>query len=469
MDSPKRHQTLKSWIASAAILGSFLCNGMIISIQANIYDALVEKSSSLGISNSLMSKLINLKDTHMTYYGILFGIFKLTVFISSTLFSKYLSSFGVRKVFIGGLVISSMTIILGIIAQNKLHSMLGGETLLIILATVRIIGAVGTTIFFGSSFAIMKELFSKSIGTVFAMEQLFLATGILIGQHCSTPIQLLGFALLVFTFISSLTLPSFKSFDSLGNLGIPQALKKSQIALSALSVFSASIAIRTLHTAADRHLTLEINLTAPQIKYFFMMYTLICALVTPFWGFLSDKIDPKFVILLGSFQTSLGFVLLGPLPPTGLQASHSLSFVSLLLTGSGIVAQLVSAFKEVQTSAVANGFPTGLSTSFLMASIWTAAFALGAFIGPVTEGILFDHIGFAWSTLFVVGWNVLVCLCSAQYLPAKLNTRDIRTESDEEKRYLLDRRHIQQKHYENMLTPLGQSELDCKVSSPLVP
>ena len=72
MATPKKNHT---WIAASAILGSFLCQGMIISIESNISNAVEVKSS-------------NLKDIPMTYYGILFGIFKLTVFMCSTLFTK---------------------------------------------------------------------------------------------------------------------------------------------------------------------------------------------------------------------------------------------------------------------------------------------------------------------------------------------------------------------------------------------
>ena len=178
-------QSLKSWILSCAILGSFLCTGIIISIQ---------HSDSLPPN---LQRPDELKDIPMTYYGFLFGIFRLTVFISSTLFAKYLSSFGVRKVFLGGLSMAgTMTITFALLNQTQVHLTLREETLVPVLVAVRIIGAAGTTAFLTASFTIVGDLFCNSVGTVFAVEQMFLAIGMLIGQHYSTPtfftIQLLG-------------------------------------------------------------------------------------------------------------------------------------------------------------------------------------------------------------------------------------------------------------------------------------
>merc|ERR1719341_2845897 len=51
----------------------------------------------------------------------------------------------------------------------------------------------------------------------------------------------------------------------------------------------------------------------------------------------------------------------------------------------------------------------------MVSSIWTSAFALGAFVGPTAAGALCDFVGFRWSTLFTLSWNAAVCvaaLCS---------------------------------------------------------
>ena len=58
----------------------------------------------------------------------------------------------------------------------------------------------------------------------------------------------------------------------------------------------------------------------------------------------------------------------------------------MVVAGVGLGAELVAGFTEAQRSAVARGFPDDMSTYSLISSIWTAAFALGAFVGPTVAG-----------------------------------------------------------------------------------
>lgn len=47
--------------------------------------------------------------------------------------------------------------------------------------------------------------------------------------------------------------------------------------------------------------------------------------------------------------------------------------------------------------------PDSIETYGLISGLWTSTFALGAFIGPTVSGVLFEHIGFRQSTIFIVG------------------------------------------------------------------
>ena len=73
----------------------------------------------------------------------------------------------------------------------------------------------------------------------------------------------------------------------------------------------------------------------------------------------------------------------------------------------------MAAFSEAQRAVLARGFPDNLTTYALVSSIWTSTFALGAFVGPTAAGSLYDLVGFRWSMLFPVGWNVVVGLAAA--------------------------------------------------------
>ena len=65
--------------------------------------------------------------------------------------------------------------------------------------------------------------------------------------------------------------------------------------------------------------------------------------------------------------------------------------MSVVVAGVGLGAELVAGFTEAQRSAVARGFPDDMTTYSLISSIWTAAFALGAFVGPTAVGKYRDN------------------------------------------------------------------------------
>merc|ERR1712179_173724 len=145
-----------------------------------------------------------------------------------------------------------------------------------------------------------------------------------------------------------------------------------------------------------------------------MMHGVAYALPNPLWGWMADRYSPKIFIMIGSFLLTLGFIFIGPLPFTGLTPSYELCVFSVVVAGVGLGAQLVAAFSEAQKSAVVMGFPDDISTYSMISSIWTSAFALGAFVGPTVSGALFDAVGFEWSTLFTVSWNMMVSLVTIQ-------------------------------------------------------
>jgi MFS family permease len=41
----------------------------------------------------------------------------------------------------------------------------------------------------------------------------------------------------------------------------------------------------------------------------------------------------------------------------------------------------------------------------MVSGLWTSTFALGSFIGPSVAGVMYDYVGFEYSTLFVVVFN----------------------------------------------------------------
>ena len=56
----------------------------------------------------------------------------------------------------------------------------------------------------------------------------------------------------------------------------------------------------------------------------------------------------RLVIFIGATLLSTGYILVGPLPWTGLTANYNLLMGAVILSGVGLGAQLVAAFTESQ-------------------------------------------------------------------------------------------------------------------------
>ena len=379
-----------------------LFNGMCVSLQAPFYPHEAEKKGATA-----------------TEYGLVFGIFELTVFIVSPFMGKYLPRIGIHRAFCGGISITGiMCVIFGFLDRIN-----NGRIFIGLSFLIRIIEAFGNTAFLSSSFTLVAQLFPDTVATVFALVEMAFGVGMILGPTVggalfqaggyTAPFATLGCILLVQAGLSSMTLPKLKNSstnaDPTQKFGMLQALMIPSVALAVSSVFSASMAVGALQATLERHLA-QFNLSPLHVGFFFMMFGAAYALPNPFWGWMADKYSSKVVIMIGSFLLGLGFLLVGPVPGLGLKSSYELCVFSVIIAGVGLGAQLVAAFSEAQKSAVVKGFPDDISTSSLISSIWTSAFALGAFVGPTASGALYDAVGFEWSTLFTMCWNVAVCL-----------------------------------------------------------
>ena len=118
------------------------------------------------------------------------------------------------------------------------------------------------------------------------------------------------------------------------------------------------------------------------------------ALAAPIWGWICDKkMSPIYVTTMGTFLITVSFVFIGPAPFIPMETKLSVSIASLVVHGIGFAAQLVAGFSGAHREAIANGFADTLNTYAIVSGLWTASFALGAFIGPSVAGVIVDYCG----------------------------------------------------------------------------
>ena len=143
----------------------------------------------------------------------------------------------------------------------------------------------------------------------------------------------------------------------------------------------------------------------------------VYALCAPIWGYMCDKkLPPNVVTALGSVLITISFTFLGPAPFIPIPTMYEVCVAMLVIHGMGFAAELVAGFSSAHREAVRNGFPDNLDTYALISGLWTATFALGAFIGPSVAGLLVDNFTFKYATMFVVVSQITVFLLTAVFL-----------------------------------------------------
>ncbi len=182
------------------------------------------------------------------------------------------------------------------------------------------------------------------------------------------------------------------------------------IAIATYCVAAGSVAIGYLQATLEPHLR-EFNLSPLSIGLLFVIQGAFYGVGAPVFGFLCDKLSSTGKTALkfsGPTLIVLGFILVGPLPFLHfLHKSMTLIIVSLVLNGVGVGAEVVAGFADAQSEAIAEGFPNTTQTHGVISGLWGSAFAFGAFVGPTVSGVLFEAVGFAWGTLFVIGIQIV--------------------------------------------------------------
>ena len=73
-----------------------------------------------------------------------------------------------------------------------------------------------------------------------------------------------------------------------------------------------------------------------------------------------------------------------------------------MILGSGTGAVLVASYScALHAARQLPNFQDDVKTYSLVSSLWTAAFAIGSFLGTSLAGVLFDHLGWQWSCVAV--------------------------------------------------------------------
>ena len=149
------------------------------------------------------------------------------------------------------------------------------------------------------------------------------------------------------------------------------------------------------------------------------------ALTAPIFGYICDHFQssPMPINFLGVTIITVAFFFLGPAPFLGLPTLMPVCVATLVLHGCANGSVLVSSFCISQNEAIANGFSNNINTCGLVSGLWSSTFAFGAFVGPSAAGILLDHFGFPWATMFIVCFGLFFLVAGSSILCYKYKAK----------------------------------------------
>jgi len=127
-------------------------------------------------------------------------------------------------------------------------------------------------------------------------------------------------------------------------------------------------------------------------------------LAFPAFGSLVSSIPPILVSIAGYILVFVAFLLVGPPSYLPIAPSLLLTEVGLGVIGIGTAATLAATFALAQQEAAK---VVGDAEHSVISGLWTAAFALGNFIGPTVGGPLVTALGFTNTTPLLQVWAVV--------------------------------------------------------------
>ncbi|XP_054166548.1 MFS-type transporter SLC18B1-like [Oppia nitens] len=141
----------------------------------------------------------------------------------------------------------------------------------------------------------------------------------------------------------------------------------------------------------------------------FIIMGLVYAVFSQVWAYIVEKVSNCHPIcIIGCLLSMTAFIIAGPLPFFPIESQLWMPIVAQIFLGLGTGAQCVGSFTQGVRQTMKNGYPDNVSTFAVISSIYSSAIALGSAIGPEIGGSLLGAMGYRWSTVPIVGLQIVI-------------------------------------------------------------
>ncbi|XP_059970991.1 MFS-type transporter SLC18B1 isoform X5 [Mesoplodon densirostris] len=259
-----------------------------------------------------------------------------------------------------------------------------------------------------------KYAFPNNVATVMGSLETFSGLGLVLGPPLGgflyqsfgyeVPFILLGCIVLLMVPLNMCILPNYESDP--GKHSFWKLIILPKVAFISFVVTSLSSGFGFLDPTLSLFVLEKFNLPAGYVGLVFLGLALSYAISSPLVGLLSDKMPHlrKWLLVFGNLITAGCYMLLGPAPFLHIKSQLWLLVLILVINGISAGMSLISAFPEILSCAHENGFEEGLSTLGLVSGLFGALWSVGAFVGPMLGGFLYEKIGFEWAAALQGLW-----------------------------------------------------------------
>ncbi|KAK7835383.1 hypothetical protein U0070_017919 [Myodes glareolus] len=325
------------------------------------------------------------KGASNTMIGAIFGCYALFELLASLVFGKYLVQIGAKFMFIAGMFISGgVTILFGVLDQLP-----EGPIFIVMCFLVRIVDAIGFGAAITASSSILAKAFPNNVATVLM------------------PFILLGCLVLLMIPLNLCILPSYESDQ--GEHSFWKLVTLPKVGLIACVIIALSSCFGFLDPILSLFVLEKFNLPAGYVGLVFLGLALSYTISSPLFGLLSDRMPNlrKWFLVFGNLITAVCYMLLGPVPILHIKSQLWLLVLVLVVNGFSAGMSIIPTFPEMLSCAYENGFEEGISTLGLVSGLVSAMWSVGAFMGPMLGGFLYEKIGFEWAAAIQGLWALI--------------------------------------------------------------
>ncbi|XP_037078433.1 MFS-type transporter SLC18B1-like [Pollicipes pollicipes] len=337
--------------------------------------------------------------------GLVFSSYALTQLVMTPVTGKLIPKFGMTQVLYFGLLLAGLATI-GFGALD----FVANDTLFIALCfVVRIISAVGASLFVTSSLTFVANQFPDNLNSAVGVVETCSAIGVSIGPAIGgglyelggygLPFYVLGGVLLLCVVLNLWLMPwivhDAESRPDMARMA-RVLVRSPENWLCMFALITISINWSAMEPGIQPYATSKLGITVPQMGLYFLVASGAYALISPIWGKLADIATNTYIqtslCLVGSAVSLLVLApspMLKPLQPTWLLLGVGMTLNEVFTAGA-----FIPHFSNMLTSTIAHGLEDDVATQSFVSSVWWAVFSMGSVLGPAFSGVITEAYSF---------------------------------------------------------------------------